>query len=87
MIKKVAQNLQPFPANEKQWPAALTNNKQEKADNAIKRSGVRLNWKKYKKRSTNLKNCRVPFLGLDLSMRFNKTPIHFVTQSLYVKVM
>jgi hypothetical protein len=43
-----------FPANGKQGPAALTNNKQEivdqiQADSMIKRSDVRINRKKYEK--------------------------------------
>ncbi len=44
-----------FPANGKQGPAALTNNKQEivdqiQADSMIKRSDVRINRKKYEKK-------------------------------------
>jgi hypothetical protein len=75
-----------FPANGKQGPAALTNNKQENVAvnvNVIKRSG-----KKYKEFSPkprqmkNLKTCRKPYLGLDLSMHVNRALIRLMTQSL-----
>ncbi len=80
-----------FPANGKQGHAALTNNQQQNVDqmqknNVIKRSGVHINRKKYKNiffpnqvQMKNLKTCRNPFLGLDLSMYVNKTPIHLLT--------
>ncbi len=51
MIQKGGVECKYFAANWKQGPAALTNNKQEnvdqiQADNGIKRSWVRINWKK-----------------------------------------
>jgi hypothetical protein len=75
--------LQLFPANGKQGPAAMTNNKQDKvnhqiqADTVIKHNGVRINWKKYffQGRGTLKieKTCGDPYLniGLDQPMHFN----------------
>jgi hypothetical protein len=86
MIKNGGVEFAAFPANGKQGPAALTNNKQEYVAgnvNVIKRSG-----KKYKKfhpkpgQMKSLKTCRNPYLGLDLSMHVNITLIRLVTQSL-----
>ncbi len=51
-------------------------------DNMIKLSGFRIIRNTNKGASENLKTCRDHYLGLDLSMHVNKTPIHLMTQSL-----
>ncbi len=94
MTEKGGVEFATFSANGKQGPAALTNNKQEnvnhiQADNVIHRRGVCIKCKKNKNicflkegHLKNIKTCRDPYFGLDLSKHVNKYPIHLVTQSL-----
>jgi hypothetical protein len=86
----VAENLQLFPANGKQGPASMTNNKRVNEDQSRDESEWGFTLTGINKRffvpkagaSEKFKNRRDLYLGLDIYMHVNKTTINHVIQSL-----